>query len=363
MNFPEFAELLGMFELNGEPVTITECKSGNINKTFVVDASSGKRYILQRVNTNVFKNPDAVMENIQRVTEFLRGKIIERGGDPTRETLTLIPAKAGGYSAKTADGGYWRVYAGISNAVSHDKIERPGQFRNAGFAFGEFQRLLADFDTSLLNETIPDFHNTPVRYKAFREAVEADICGRAASVKSEIDFVEEHKWLCPIIVEGLESGNFPWRVTHNDTKLNNIMMDSVTDKAVCVIDLDTVMPGSLLFDYGDAIRYGASNAGEDEKDLSQVYIIPELFKEFTYGFIEGIGGSLTEHEAKAMTISVAVIALELGMRFLTDYLNGDTYFTVRYEGHNLDRTRTQLKLVSDVIAKRGELESIVESAL
>lgn len=363
MNFPDFVELLGMFELDGEPVSVTECKSGNINKTFVVDTSSGTRYILQRVNENVFKDPDAVMENILHVTEYLRRKIIERGGDPTRETLTLIPAKAGGYAVRFRDGGYWRVYAGIRNAIAHDKIERPCQFRNAGYAFGDFQRLLADFDTGKLHETIPNFHNTPVRYHAFKAALEADECGRAASVAREIAFIEEHSWLCPVITDGIESGKIPMRVTHNDTKLNNIMMDIETDEAVCVIDLDTVMPGSLLFDYGDAIRYGASNAAEDEKDLSQVYIRPELFKEFTYGFIEGLGGKLSTHEAEAMTISVAVLALELGMRFLADYLSGDKYFKVLYDDHNLDRARTQLKLVSDVLEKRGELEAIVESAL
>jgi hypothetical protein len=361
MNFQDFAQLLSRFELKGEPVSVTECKNGIINKTFVVDTTSGNRYILQRVNENVFKNPDQVMENILHVTEHLREKIKERGGDSSRETLTLIPAKAGGYSVRY--NGFWRVYEGISNAVSHDKIERPGQFRNAGYAFGDFQRLLSDFDTSMLHDTIPNFHNTPMRYDAFKSALDADECGRAASVKPEIEFIEEHRWLCPIITDGIESGKFQQRVTHNDTKLNNIMMDADTDEAVCVIDLDTVMPGSLLYDYGDAIRYGASNAAEDEKDLSQVYIIPELFKEFTYGFIEGVGGALGEHEAKAMTISVAVIALELGMRFLTDYLNGDKYFIVQYEGHNLDRARTQLKLVSDILAKRAELDAIVESAL
>ncbi|HHW25435.1 MAG TPA: aminoglycoside phosphotransferase family protein [Clostridiales bacterium] len=363
MDFPYFARLLGMFELEGEPVSVAECKSGNINKTFVVDTSSGKKYILQRVNESVFRNPDAVMENIVNVTEFLRKKIIERGGDPAREALTLIPAKTGGYSAISDDGGYWRVYAAIPNAVAHDKIERPGQFYNAGYAFGEFQRLLADFDATKLHETIPNFHNTPLRYEAYRAALEADEYGRAAEVKPEIEFIEEHKWLCPIITEGIAIGKFPMRVTHNDTKLNNIMMDADTDEAVCVIDLDTVMPGSLLFDYGDAIRYGASNAAEDEKDLSQVYIRTELFEEFTSGFIRGIGGELTADEAKAMPVSVAVIALELGMRFLTDYLNGDKYFKVLYDSHNLDRTRTQLKLVSDVLKKRAELEAIVEGVL
>lgn len=363
MNFPYFEELLGMFELEGNPVSVTECKSGNINKTFVVDTTSGKKYVLQKVNENVFKNPDAVMENIVQVTEFLRKKIRQRGGDPSREALTLIPAKAGGYSARSSDGGYWRVYLAIPNAVAHDKIDRPGQFYNAGYAFGDFQRLLADFDTSRLHETIPNFHNTPMRYEAFRTALDADEYRRAASVEPEIAFIEEHKWLCPIIVEGIESGKFPRRVTHNDTKLNNIMMDIGTDEAVCVIDLDTVMPGSLLYDYGDAIRYGASNATEDEKDLSKVYIKPELFEEFTFGFIKGLGGELSTYEAEAMPFSVAVIALELGMRFLTDYLNGDKYFTVRYEGHNLDRARTQLRLVSDVLNKRSELEAIVNGAL
>lgn len=359
----DFAELLDRFELDGEPVSVKECQNGNINKTFVVDTSSGSRYILQRVNENVFKKPDEVMDNILRVTAFLRRKITERGGDPTRETLTVIPVKSGGFAVRGQDGGFWRVYDNIRDSVSHEQIEREGQFWNAGYAFGDFQRMLDDFPAETLHETIPNFHNTPARYVDFRAALEADREGRASSVADEVAFIEKHKWLCPFITDGISSGAFPLRVTHNDTKLNNIMMDAVTDEAVCVIDLDTVMPGSVLFDYGDAIRYGASNAGEDEKDLSKVYIKFDLFDEFTRGFIEGLGGTLNDAETAALPTSVAVIALELAMRFLGDYINGDKYFTVRYPGHNLDRARTQLKLVEDILCKREQLDSVIKSAL
>jgi Phosphotransferase enzyme family. len=363
MDFENFTELLRKFKLDSEPVAVKECKNGNINKTFIVETVSGRRYILQRVNENVFKKPDEVMENILHVTEFLRTKISQRGGDPAREALNLVQTKNGGYSVRGGDDGYWRVYDVIVDAVSHEKIEREGQFWNAGYAFGDFQRMLDEFPADKLHETIKNFHNTPARYSDFKAALDADRAGRAASVADEIAFIEEHKWLCPFIMDGIESGAFPLRVTHNDTKLNNIMMDVTTDAAVCVIDLDTVMPGSVLFDYGDAIRYGASNAGEDEKDLSQVYIKLDLFEEFTRGFIEGLGGTLNEAEINALPTSVAVIALELAMRFLGDYLNGDTYFTVRYPGHNLDRARTQLKLVEDVLNKRESMESIVHDAL
>ena len=363
MDFSAFAELLRNFELTGKPVAVSECQNGNINKTYIVEMEPQRRYILQKINENVFKKPDEVIENILRVTAFLKGKITERGGDPARETLTLIPAKAGSWSVRGVDGGYWRVYDCVRDAVSHEQIEREGQFYNAGYAFGDFQRMLDDFPAETLHETIPNFHNTPVRYADFRAALEADRAGRAASVADEVAFIKEHRWLCPFIADGIASGAFPLRVTHNDTKLNNIMMDAMTDAAVCVIDLDTVMPGSVLFDYGDAIRYGASNAGEDEKDLSKVYIKLDLFEEFTRGFIEGLGGTLNEAEISALPASVAVIALELAMRFLGDYLNGDTYFTVRYPGHNLDRARTQLKLVEDVLGKRELMESIVHDAL
>ncbi len=371
MDLQSITALIGEFEITGEPVSFTECKNGNINKTYIVEMSSQRRYILQKVNENVFKKPDEVMENIISVTAFLRRKIIQRGGDPTREVLTVIPAKSGGWATRGSDidnhnddsRGYWRVYDSIRDAVSHEIIEREGQFYNAGYAFGDFQRILDDFPAETLHETIPNFHNTPSRYADFIAAVKADRAGRVKSVAHEISFVEENKWLCPLITDGIASGAFPLRVTHNDTKLNNIMMDIETDAAVCVIDLDTVMPGSVLFDFGDAIRYGASNAAEDEADLSKVYIRPDLFEEFTRGFIDGLGGTLNEAETEALPISVAVIALELAMRFLGDYLNGDTYFTIRYPEHNLVRARTQLKLVGDILEKRELLESIVRDAL
>ncbi len=261
------------------------------------------------------------------------------------------------------DGGTWRMYAMIENAFSRQLSDSPEEFCEVGRAFGRFQKLLSDFDASGLVETIPRFHDTANRYDNLMTSIKKDAAGRAGSVLSEIEFVKARKDVCSFILKGIRDGSFPLRVTHNDTKLNNILLDSATGRPVCVIDLDTVMPGSVLYDFGDAIRFGAATAAEDETDLSLVGVDTKLFDAFVRGFIEGLEGSLTDAEIRAFPMGAVVITLETGIRFLTDYLDGDVYFRTEYPQHNLDRARNQFAIVADLERKMPELERIVAGYL
>ena len=330
--------------------------NGHINDTYLI---SGKQYILQRINTEIFKKPDEVMDNIVRITEYLRGKIAKEGGDPDRETMTVIPTVDGKSYYAAPSGSCYRVYKFISGAVSYDIAENPNQLYQAARAFGKFQRLLSDFPADSLFETIPQFHDTFKRFNDLKNSVSADVMRRADSVKKEIDFAMRFEEETKLIGSLLESGAIPMRVTHNDTKLNNVMLEEGTDRGLCVIDLDTVMPGSLLYDFGDALRTGAATAAEDEKDLDKVGFDLSLFEAFTKGFLEGMGTSITEKEIELLPFSAKIITYECGIRFLTDYLSGDTYFKTKYPEHNLDRTRTQFKLVSDIEKKMPEMTSII----
>ena len=316
--------------------------------------------ILQRMNKDVFADPEALMENIVGVTSYLRKKIEENGGDPDRETLNVIPAGDGKSYYKDSQGDYWRAYKFITDATSYDKVEKPEDFYQSAVAFGNFQCLLADYPAHELHETIKDFHNTKIRFQAFKKAVEEDVMGRAASVKKEIDFVLQHEDVADYLCDLLEKKEIPLRVTHNDTKLNNIMIDDKTGKGICVIDLDTVMPGLAIHDFGDSIRFGASTAAEDEQDLSKVSCSMELFELYTRGFIEGCAGKLTDREIELLPMGAKTMTFECGMRFLTDYLQGDTYFKIHREGHNLDRCRTQFKLVEDMENKWYTMNEIVK---
>ncbi len=358
-------EIAKHFEIEGNVTDICACTAGHINRSFfvnTVDENGVKhKYTMQRINKSIFKRPDQVMSNIVNVTEFLRKKIAAEGGDTTRETLTMLKNKIDGkHYYIDEENEYWRMYIYIRDTVSYDIIENSEQFKSSGYAFGKFQRQLADFPADTLYETIPNFHNTVSRYADFLEAVKNDKAGRAASVQEEIKFITDRKDKYSLIVDGIKSGDLPLRVTHNDTKLNNVMMDEKTGKAICVIDLDTIMPGSALYDFGDSIRFGASSALEDEKDLSKVYVRLDMFEEYLKGFIEGVGkGALTENELRSLPIGAYMMTIETGMRFLGDYLNGDVYFAVHRDGHNLDRARTQLKLISDMESKMDQMNAIV----
>ncbi len=351
-NLQEIAKKFKL-ELNCEPYG-----NGHINDTYIIN--NAPRYILQRINSDVFTKPEEVMENIESVTDHLRKKIAAAGGDVCRETLTLIQTDDGRSFYKADENNYFRVYRFIENAVSYDRVENPVQFYNAAKAFGKFQNMLSDFPADRLHETIKKFHDTRSRLEAFRQSVKADVRGRAKYVVPEIEFVLSRESDCGVIVNATADGSVPIRVTHNDTKLNNVMLDSRTGEGVCVIDLDTVMPGSLLYDFGDAVRFGASSGDEDETDLSKIYMSEELFEQFSRGFLEETASVMTDMEKELLPFSAKLMTLECGMRFLTDYLSGDTYFKIHRKDHNLDRARTQFKLVKDMEDKADTMRKIVD---
>lgn len=349
-------EILSMFDVytNVEPYG-----NGHINDTYIAELD--QKYILQKINTGIFRDPAGLMNNIFAVTEHLRKKIKAAGGNPDRETLTVIKTKNGENFYKDECGDCYRMYKFIENSVSYDAVENPVQLYNAAKAFGKFQRMLADFPAESLNETIPDFHDTRKRFAQLEEAVNRDACGRLAEVEKEVKFAFDRKADTGVIMESIENGSVPVRVTHNDTKLNNVMLDVNTGEGVCVIDLDTVMPGSLLFDYGDALRFGASSGSEDEQDLSKIYFDLNLFEYFTRGYLEETKSVMTPREIELLPFSAKMLTYECGIRFLTDYLNGDTYFKIHREKHNLDRCRTQFKLVYDIEQKTDEMKKIISS--
>ena len=303
------------------------------------------------------------MENIRGITEHMRKKIIAAGGDPLRETLNIVPTVEDKAFYICEDGNYWRAYIYIEGAKAYELPENAQQFYNVGKAFGKFQRLLSDYPAEKLYETIPNFHHTKLRFDALVKAVEEDVMNRAKDVKEEIEFAFARADDTPILVNLLEKGELPLRVTHNDTKLNNVMIDCATGEGICVIDLDTVMPGLSLYDFGDSIRFGASTAPEDEKDLSKVWMDLNLYENYTKGFLEEAGGSFTKTELEYLAFSAKLMTYECGIRFLTDYLQGDTYFKIHRPEHNLDRTRTQFKLVADMETKLDEMKKIVEKCM
>lgn len=356
-------EVIGCMDYEGEMKEYSRYGHGHINDTFLVkteDENGSHAYILQRMNRDVFKEPASLMKNIRGVTAFLRAEIEREGGDPLRETLNLVYAKDGADYCIDSDGEYWRSYLFIAGATCYDTVEKPEDFYQSARAFGRFQRQLAAYPAKELSETIADFHNTPVRLETFKKAVAEDICGRAASVQKEIQFVLDREDEAGCAMQMLKEGRLPLRVTHNDTKLNNIMIDDATGEALCIIDLDTIMPGLSIFDFGDSIRFGANTAAEDEPDASKAGLSLPLFEIYTRGYLEGCQGSLTEEEVKMLPMGAKLMTYECGMRFLTDYLQGDTYFKTSRENHNLDRCRTQFALVADMEKKWEEMEKIVE---
>ena len=356
-------EAIANFQYEGMLVEERPYGNGHINDTFLLTfdvAEMGSiKVILQRMNKDIFKNPVELMENIQGVTEHLRKKIIERGGDPERETLNIIPTVDGKPYYVDSYGEYWRSYRFITGATSYDQVECVDDFYQSAVSFGNFQCLLADYPAETLHETIVGFHDTKARFEVFKKAVEEDVCGRASYVQDEINFVLEREDVANVLGELQAKGELPLRVTHNDTKLNNIMIDDKTGKGICVIDLDTVMPGLSVNDFGDSIRFGANTAAEDEIDLSKVSCDLELYEAYVKGYIEGCNGKLTDKEIEMLPTGAKVMTFECGMRFLTDYLQGDTYFKIHRENHNLDRCRTQFKLVEDMEAKWDQMQEIV----
>ncbi len=357
-------EVIKKFRYEGNLISAGPYGSGHINDTCLLVFETAKRgqvkVILQRMNRVVFAKPVELMENITGVTSHLRKKIIENGGDPDRETLNVILAADGKPYYRDSLGDYWRSYKFITDATSYDQVEKPEHFYQSAVAFGHFQRLLADYPAETLHETIKGFHDTKARFQVFKEAVEKDCVNRAASVKDEIQFVLEREETANFFSGLLSQGELPLRVTHNDTKLNNIMIDDKSGKGICVIDLDTVMPGLAVNDFGDSIRFGASTAAEDETDLSKVSCSMELFELYAKGFIEGCGGKLTDKEIEFMPMGAKAMTFECGIRFLTDYLQGDTYFKIHRKNHNLDRCRTQFKLVEDMEHKWYTMKEIIE---
>lgn len=343
----EYKYLTNFFVLNGKVLTIEPYGNGHINITLLVTTDK-ERYIMQIMNTNVFKDSDGLMKNICAVTEHLAKKGIE--------TLQVVPTKDGKSYHKGEQ--CVRFYKFIENTVTYQSAEDQEAFKNSGKAFGEFQNELSDFAAGVLSETIPNFHNTPDRFEKFKTALEKDVVKRKQDCEKEAAFLLERKDTYSKITDGLGNKTLPLRVTHNDTKLNNILMDATTKKARAIIDLDTVMPGSLLYDFGDSIRFGASTAAEDEKDLSKVDFDICLFEAYASGFISAVENSITDEEIRLLPYSAYLMTIECGMRFLTDYLSGDTYFRIHYPEHNLVRARTQLKLAYKMQGKFDEMLQI-----
>ncbi len=356
-------EAIEQFQIDGKLMREEPYGHGHINDTFLltflIKDKNILRVILQRMNHEVFKKPAQLMENIWNVTSFLKKKIMAQGGDPKRETLNVIETRDGLSLYIDSRGYYWRAYSFVEDTMSFDIVERPEDFYESGVAFGKFQSMLSDYPAETLHETIVGFHDTKARFHKFQEIVKADPMGRGSLVKKEIEFVQERRETAEILGRMQALGELPLRVTHNDTKLNNVLLDNKTRKAICVIDLDTVMPGLAVNDFGDSIRFGASTGAEDEKDLRKIECDLQLFECYTRGFIEGCKGKLTKKELEMLPMGAKVMTFECGMRFLTDYLEGDIYFKIHREDQNLDRCRTQLKLVEDMEKKWEKLMNIV----
>ncbi|MBI5685338.1 MAG: aminoglycoside phosphotransferase family protein [Verrucomicrobia bacterium] len=354
------------FQISGEFQGTAPHGSGHINDTYAATFSqSGNRarYIFQRINHSIFKNPPALMENIERVTAHVRRKLEARSIDqPDRRALTLVPACDGRSWHADADGNYWRCYLFIERATTYDQITAAAQAREGAKAFGLFQKQLADLPPPRLHETIPNFHHSRQRFNALRAAVEADPCNRAAAVKPEIEFCLRREAMVDVLLDLQARGALPERVTHNDTKLNNVMLDDATGEGVCVIDLDTVMPGLALYDFGDMCRTGCSPTAEDERDLAKVETRMDIFEALVRGYLATAGEFLNAAEKDHLVFSARLITFEIGIRFLTDHLLGDRYFKIRRDGHNADRARVQFKMVESFERHEAAMDRVVRGA-
>lgn len=356
----DIQEIINAFNFEGDLIDYQSYGSGHINDTFRLNYGE-HQYILQRINHEIFTKPQELMDNIHMLTEYLKKEIEKEGGNPERETLSLILTKDNENMYVDSDGQYWRAYDFIDKTKSYDLVEDPEVFYQSGIGFGVFQRRLKDFPIEKLNYTIEDFHNTPKRYETFLKAIEDDVVGRVDQVKDEIDKIKKEESFTKTLWDLHDEGKLELKVTHNDTKLNNVLIDEETGKPICVVDLDTVMPGFVLDDFGDSVRFGASTALEDEKDLDKVKFDLNLFETYVQGFLKGADGSLTDLEIELFPVGAKMLTLESAIRFLTDYLQGDTYFKTTYDEHNLVRACTQLKLVEEMNRHWDEMNAIVKN--
>jgi hypothetical protein len=360
----ELQNISRQFQIYGEILHAETFKIGHINETYSATYDQGGnrvRYIHQKINKTVFKEPPAVMQNLVRVTTHIRKKLeAQQAEDLTRRSLIVIPTRDGQSFFFNGDGEYWRTFVFVEGVRTFEAVETPEQAYEAGRAFGEFQRHLVDLPGPRLLETIPDFHNTRKRFNALKKAIEADQHNRAADAKKEIEFAIAHEPLVDVILTALEKGKIPERITHNDTKFNNVMLDTGSGKAMCVVDLDTVMPGCALYDFGDMVRTTTSPTLEDEKDLSKVKMQMPMFKKLAQGYLSTAGAFLTKTEKALIAFSGKLITFEIGIRFLTDFLSGDTYFRIHRPSHNLDRCRTQFKLVESIEKQEGAMQKFVD---
>ena len=344
------------FQVDAPVISCAPYGNGHINETSLAVTQSGRRYVLQKINRSIFRDVPGLMANIRAVTEHLRA-----GADDPRRVLTLVPTLAGDAYYESADGDCFRLYDFVEGSLCLERAQSESEFAASGEAFGAFQKRLADFPAHTLSEVIPHFHDTPARFEQLENAIAQNAANRARFALPEIDFALERKARGGEMTGMRARGELPLRVTHNDTKLNNVLLDAVTRRPLCVIDLDTVMPGLAANDFGDSIRFGASTASEDERDLSKVTLSLSLFKAYAQGFLSACGKSLTPLEIETLPLGAYLMTLECGIRFLADYLNGDTYFHVAREGHNLDRCRTQFALIADMEAKWGRMADIVRA--
>lgn len=362
-----FKAIVEAFQLHGDFISAAPYGSGHINDTFVAKFNqSGRpmRYILQRVNENIFKQAEALMENVKRVTEHQMGKLLEGGvADASRRALTLVYTREGDYFYRDDEHNLWRVYLFIEDATGHDQIKTAAQAEAAARAFGAFQQLLVDLPGGPLHETIPFFHNTQVRFENLVKAMEADSHNRAADVKAELDFALARAKDVGVLLDMQAAGEIPMQVTHNDTKLNNVLLDNLTGEGLCVIDLDTVMPGLALYDFGDMVRTATNSGAEDERDLSQITMRMPIFEALVRGYLSTAGAFLTPAEHELLPFAGKLMTLECGLRFLTDYLQGDIYFKTHREGHNVDRCRTQFKLVQSIEEQGEAMLEVVRATL
>ena len=359
-------QIISHFKIEGELQGFEPYGSGHINETFAsrfMTTMGIKRYVHQRINHHVFLHPIRVMQNIELILDHTRIVLKKKGEDIERGCLELVPTVDNESFCVTKDGNYWRTYKMIEGAQTYDYPENLNQVYESAFAFGKFQEYLAEFPSDKLHETIPDFHNTPKRFKTFQQVVNNDPRNRAKSAENEIKFITNREFYTSKITEQLASGNIPTRISHNDTKLNNVLIDDITGKGICVIDLDTVMPGSALYDFGDMVRSSASISSEDEPDITKVGFSKTHFQQIVHGYLEAAKNIMTPTEIQMLPDAGIIITLEQAIRFLTDYLQGDIYYKIKYPEHNLIRTRTQIKLISDMEQQLNDIRKAISSYL
>ena len=360
----QLQEISKEFQIYGEILHAETLKIGHINETYTATYDQGGtrvRYIHQKVNRTVFKNPSGVMRNVMRVTSHIRTKLEAQGvRDLTRRSLIVIPTRDGKSYYQNGDQEVWRTFVYVEGVETHEAVQTPEQAFQAGRAFGHFQRLLVDLPGGRLVETIPDFHHTRKRFQALQLAIQQDHYNRAREAQEEIAFALAHEPMVDVILEAMAQGKIPERITHNDTKFNNVMLDVVSGEAMCIVDLDTVMPGCALYDFGDMVRTTTSPTLEDEPDLSKVRMQMPMFKQLARGYLSTAGEFLTRAEKDKIAFSGRLITFEIGIRFLTDFLTGDNYFRIHRQGHNLDRCRTQFKLVQSIERQEASMQKFVD---